>query len=172
VPYLSWQEVAAAAQSSLSRVHERRISYLPRRISRSGCSRFYLAISNAAHIYFCHDAATDLMGTMGEVKPTGFFGVPRIFEKVMAGVQALLAAEQDEGKRAAVAAAMATGERYVRSRQCGEITSAELSAEFAAAAEQVLLPIRSLLGLGGAEVVMSGAAPLPPEVGSSSPASA
>ena len=90
---------------------------------------------------------------MAEVKPTAFFGVPRIFEKVMAGIQALLAAEQDEARKAAVAAAMATGLEYVRSCQFGQTTSPELAAKFAAAEEQVLRPIRSLLGLGETEIV-------------------
>ena len=41
----------------------------------------------------------------------------------------------------------------------------ELAAAFAAADEEVLQPIRSLLGLGEAAIVFSAAAPLPPEVG-------
>ena len=102
---------------------------------------------------------------MSEVRPTAFFGVPRIFEKVMAGIQALLAGEQDETRKAAVAAAMATGLEYVRSFQYGQVTSPELAERFAAAEEQVLHPIKSLLGLGEAEIVVSGAAPLPAEVG-------
>jgi long-chain acyl-CoA synthetase len=124
----------------------------------------YLAVCNAGHVYFCH-ATTDLVGTLGAVKPTAFFGVPRVYEKVQAGIQALLAAEQDEAKRAAVAKAMETGLRYVRSCEYGNSTPDDLAAEFAAAEEQVLHPIRSLLGLGEAEVVVSAAAPLPPEVG-------
>ena len=102
---------------------------------------------------------------IGEVKPTAFFGVPRVWEKIQAGIQALLAMEQDEGKRAAVAAAMDTGLQYVRSCQFGQHTPDELAAEFARAQESTLRPIRSLLGLGDAEIVISAAAPLPPDVG-------
>jgi hypothetical protein len=70
-------------------------------------------------------------------------------------------AEQDEGKRAAVQQAMETGRRYVQSCQYGHTTSSELKAQFRAADEQVLGPIRSLLGLGEASAVYSAAAPLP-----------
>ena len=141
------------------------VSYLPLAHIAERMFTLYLAICRAGHIYFCHDATTQLIATMTDVKPTAFFGVPRIYEKVMAGIQALLAGEQDEARRSAVAAAMATGLEYVRSCQYGQVTSGEMAARFAAAEEQVLQPIRSLLGLGEAEIVVSGAAPLPPEVG-------
>jgi long-chain acyl-CoA synthetase len=99
------------------------------------------------------------------VQPTAFFGVPRVWEKIQAGIRALLAAEQDEGRKAAVAAAMDTGRRYVESCQYGRQTSDELAAEFATADAAVLGPIRSLLGMGEVEIAVSAAAPLPPEVG-------
>ena len=158
-------EVEAGRAADISRMHVRWVSYLPLAHIAERMFTLYLAICNAMHTYFCHDAATELVGTMAEVKPTAFFGVPRIFEKVMAGIQALLAGEQDEARKAAVAAAMETGLDYVRSTQYGQTTSPELAERFAAAEEQVLRPIRSLLGLGETEIVVSGAAPLPPEVG-------
>jgi long-chain acyl-CoA synthetase len=158
-------EVATAQAADLSRVHARWVSYLPLAHIAERMFTLYLAICNATHTYFCHDAASQLIGTMGDVKPTAFFGVPRIFEKVMAGIQGLLAGEQDEARKAAVAEAMRTGLAYVRGSQYGDSIPAELAGQFAAADEQVLRPIRSLLGLGAAEIVVSGAAPLPPEVG-------
>jgi long-chain acyl-CoA synthetase len=158
-------EVETARAGGNAPLHVLWVSYLPLAHIAERMFTLYLGICNACHTYFCHDAATQLVATMSEVKPTAFFGVPRIFEKVMAGIQALLAAEQDEAKRASVAAAMATGLEYVRSLQYGETTSADLAERFATAEEQVLRPIRSFLGLGDAEIVVSGAAPLPAEVG-------
>ena len=158
-------EVETARAGGNAPLHVLWVSYLPLAHIAERMFTLYLGICNACHTYFCHDAATQLIATMTEIKPTAFFGVPRIFEKVMAGVQALLAGEQDEARKAAVAASMATGLEYVRSCQSGQVTSAELAERFAAAEEQLLKPIRSLLGLGDAEVVVSGAAPLPPEVG-------
>jgi long-chain acyl-CoA synthetase len=158
-------EVETARAGGNAPLHVRWVSYLPLAHIAERMFTLYLGICNACNTYFCHDAATQLIATMGEVKPTAFFGVPRIFEKVMAGIQALLAGEQDEARKAAVAAAMATGLEYVRSCQYGQTTSPELAAKFAAADEQVLGPIKSLLGMGEAEIVVSGAAPLPTEVG-------
>jgi long-chain acyl-CoA synthetase len=105
------------------------------------------------------------VGIVGQVRPTAFFGVPRVWEKFQAGITALLAAEQDEAKRAAVAAAMDSGLRYVRSCQYGQRPSEELTAEFAAAEESVLRPIRQLLGMGEVQIALTAAAPLPPDVG-------
>ncbi len=144
----------------------RTVSYLPLAHIAERMFTIYLAIHAAAHVYFCHAASTDLVPTVGEVKPSSFFGVPRVWEKIMAGIQALLAAETDPAKQAAAQAAMDTGRRYIESCQFGRTTPDELAAEFRAADDALLRPIRSLLGLGDAQVLMSAAAPLPPEVGS------
>ena len=158
-------ELETARAGGNAPMHVRWVSYLPLAHIAERMFTLYIAIGNATHTYFCHEAATQLVPTMGAVKPTAFFGVPRIFEKVMAGIQALLAGEQNEDRKAAVAAAMATGLEYVHSCEYGQSTPAELAGRFAAADEQILRPIRSLLGLGETEIVVSGAAPLPPEVG-------
>jgi len=139
------------------------VSYLPLAHIAERMFSIYLAISAAGHVHFCPDA-TQLVRVIGQVRPTAFFGVPRVWEKIRAGIGALLAAEQDEGRRAAVAQAMDTGRRYVRSCQYGQATPAELAARFRAADEQVLGPIRGLLGLDEAVSVFSAAAPLPPDV--------
>ncbi len=144
--------------------HVRWVSYLPLAHIAERMFTLYLAMYNAGHTHFCH-TTTDLVRTVGEVKPTGFFGVPRVWEKIQAGIQALLTMEQDEAKRAAVAAAMDVGREYVQSCQYGSTTSDELAARFAAADTAVLTPIKGLLGLDQAVNVVSAAAPLPPDVG-------
>ena len=139
------------------------VSYLPLAHIAERMFSVYLPIHTAGHVHFCPDPAR-LVQVIGTVRPTAFFGVPRVWEKIRAGIQALLAAEQDEGKRAAVQQAMDTGRRYVDSCQYGHTTPPELAAQFQAADERVLGPIRGLLGLGQASPVSSAAAPLPPEV--------
>ena len=158
-------EVVAAEVAGTAAKNVRWVSYLPLAHIAERMFTVYLAVSNVSHVHFCHDAAAQLVGTVADVKPTAFFGVPRVWEKFQAGIAALLAADPDEAKRDAVAAAMDAGLRYVRSCQFGQQTSAELAAEFTAAEESVLRPIRQLLGMGEVETAISAAAPLPPDVG-------
>jgi len=139
------------------------VSYLPLAHIAERMFSIYLPVSTAGHVHFCPDAK-QLVAAVGGVRPTAFFGVPRVWEKIQAGIQALLAAEPDESRRAAVAQAMDTGRRYVASGQFGRTTPAELAAAFEQADREVLAPIRALLGLGEAQTVSSAAAPLPPDV--------
>ncbi len=158
-------ELAATRATGYMTEHARWVSYLPLAHIAERMFTIYGAVSNIGHIHFCHDAASGLLGTLGAVQPNGFFGVPRVWEKIQAGIQALLSAEQDPDRRAAVEAAMAAGRRYVRSCEYGQVTPDDLAEEFRRADEAVLRPIRGLLGLGEAAMVSSAAAPLPPDVG-------
>ncbi len=142
----------------------RAISYLPLAHIAERVLTIYLPIHEAAHIYFCPDQK-DLLSTLQQVQPTSLFGVPRVWQKMQAGIVALMAAEQDEAKKAAVAQAMDAGRRYVEGCQFGYQVTPEVAAAFERADAEVLGPIRSLLGLGEAVTTLSAAAPLPPEVG-------
>ena len=155
-------EVVAGDQVGLIIPRVRWVSYLPLAHIAERMFSIYLPIHAVGHVHFCPDAAR-LVPMIEKVRPTAFFGVPRVWDKIRAGIQALLA-EQDEDQRAAVQQAMDTGRRYVESCQYGRTTSPELEAQFRAADERVLGPIRGLLGLGEASSVSSAAAPLPPDV--------
>jgi long-chain acyl-CoA synthetase len=156
-------EVAVTIANGSASTRERLVSYLPLAHIAERLLSIYLPIATASHVHFC-PVPTELIGTVGAAKPTSFFGVPRVWEKIRAGIQALLTMEQDESRREAVVRAMDTGRRYVESRQFGHSAPPGLDEEFAQADQAVLGPIRSLLGLGEATRVFSAAAPLPPDV--------
>jgi long-chain acyl-CoA synthetase len=156
-------ELAAADSIGLITHGVRWVSYLPLAHIAERMFSIYLPIFTGGHVHFCPDTP-QLVRVVGKVRPTAFFGVPRVWEKVRAGIEALFALEQDKGKRAVVAQAMETGRRYVESCQYGQETSPELAVDFEVADAAVLAPIRGLLGLDKAEIVSSAAAPLPPDV--------
>ncbi len=156
-------EVAAGLRVSSIIPGVRWVSYLPLAHIAERMFSIYIPVMTGGHVHFCPDVK-QLIGVVGQVRPTAFFGVPRVWEKIQAGIRALLAAEQDEARRAAVSQAMDIGRRYVESGQFGHSTPADLAAAFRQADEQVLGPIRALLGLGEAEHVVSAAAPLPRDV--------
>jgi long-chain acyl-CoA synthetase len=156
-------ELACAQGMRLVPDRARWVSYLPLAHIAERMFSIYLPIHTGMHVHFCPDP-TQLVRVVGKVRPNGFFGVPRVWEKIRAGIEALFTLEQDEAKRAAVAKAMDAGRRYVEACQYGHTMPSGLEDEFAAADAAVLAPIRGLLGLGEAEVVSSAAAPLPPEV--------
>ena len=81
------------------------VSYLPLAHIAERMFSVYLPVHNAGHVHFCPDTAR-LVSVIGKIRPTGFFGVPRVWEKIKSGIQALMMAEQDEGRRAAVQRAM------------------------------------------------------------------
>ena len=156
-------EVAVAKLSGNITTGVRWVSYLPLAHIAERMFSIYIPLRPRGT---CTSARTpsSLVSTVGAVRPTAFFGVPRVWEKIQAGIQALLATEPDPAKRDAVAQAMDVGRRYVESSQFGRTIPDELAAAFQQADEAVLAPIRALLGLGDAAIVSSAAAPLPPDV--------
>jgi long-chain acyl-CoA synthetase len=143
--------------------HPSGISYLPFAHIADRVLSYYLPVRLASHVHFCPDPA-QLTAVLGEVRPHSFFGVPRVWEKIMAGIQAVLSAEQDEAKRQAVQGALEAGRAYVTAQEYGNTLTPEVTAAFEAADAAVLTPMRALLGLDRVRQASSAAAPLPVEV--------
>lgn len=139
------------------------ISYLPFAHIAERTLGMYIPEVNGGHIHLIADPA-QLLGALGEVRPTRFFGVPRVWEKIRTGVSAKLAAETDPEKRAQVEQALAVGLEYVEAQQFGAAPSAELAARFKAVDDGLLAFLRALLGLDRCEWAASAAAPMPLEV--------
>ena len=139
------------------------VSWLPMaHIAERACSH-YLPIMLGFTTTCCPDPR-QVVAYLPEVRPTWFFAVPRIWEKLKAALEAGMAAEQDEQKREATRWALDVGMRRVRAEQAGEEITDELAQEHAKADELVFSKIRGMLGLDAVESVNVGAAPTPPEV--------
>jgi long-chain acyl-CoA synthetase len=99
-----------------------------------------------------------------DARPDIWGGVPRIWEKLKAALEAGFAAEQDEEKRAGVQKALEIGRRKVRLEQAGEEVPADLQQQWEAMDAAVFSKIKGMLGLDRVRISIVGAAPTPPEV--------
>jgi long-chain acyl-CoA synthetase len=139
------------------------VSWLPMaHIAERACSH-YLPMLLGFTTTSCPDPR-QVVAYLPEVRPTWFFAVPRIWEKLKAAIEAGVAAEQDAARKQATEWALGVGLEKVRLEQAGEEIPAELAQEYAKADELVLSKIRTLLGLDEVESVNVGAAPTPREV--------
>jgi long-subunit acyl-CoA synthetase (AMP-forming) len=139
------------------------ISWLPMaHIAERACSH-YLPMLLGFTTTDCPDPR-QVVAYLPEVKPTWFFAVPRIWEKLKAAIEAGVEAEQDAERKQATQWALDVGLRKVKLEQAGEPVPDDLRAEHAKADELVLSKIRARLGLDQVESVNVGAAPTPREV--------
>ena len=139
------------------------VSWLPMaHIAERACSH-YLPMMLGFTTTSCPDPR-QVVAYLPEVRPTWFFAVPRIWEKLKAAMEAGIAAEPDDAKRQATQWALEVGLKKVRLEQAGEEIPEELAGEHAKADELVLSKIRTRLGLDEIESVNVGAAPTPREV--------
>ena len=139
------------------------ISWLPMaHIAERACSH-YLPMLLGFTTTDCPDPR-QVVAYLPEVRPTWFFAVPRIWEKLKAAIEAGVEAEPDAARKQATQWALDVGLRKVRHEQAGEPVPDELRAEHAKADELVLSKIRARLGLDQVESVNVGAAPTPREV--------
>src|SRR6478735_8013797 len=138
------------------------VSYLPFAHIAERVLGIYIPQVGGGHVHLVGDPA-QLVGALGEVRPTRFFGVPRVWEKIQTGIGGLLAMETDESKKQAVADAMAVGLEYVESLEFGRETSPELQEKYDAVAAAVLGPMKSMLGLDRVSWAGSASAPMPIE---------
>jgi long-chain acyl-CoA synthetase len=140
----------------------RHLSYLPFAHAFERFTGHWYLLYCGYRAYFCTDTAL-IFAYAGEVKPNAMIGVPRVWEKLHAALNAGIAAEPDEQRRAAVQGAVAAGVEIERARQRGEAPSPEQLA----AAEKCRPVWKALLGKVGldeCDVAITGAAPINPEV--------
>jgi long-chain acyl-CoA synthetase len=138
------------------------ISWLPAAHIAERGAHHYLPIVYGVQITSCPDPR-QVMSYLPEVRPHWFFAVPRIWEKLKAGLETMFAgqpAEQRQRTERALAAAI----EKVRLEQRSQPVPAELAAEVAAADEQVFAGLRQMLGFDQVKAVNVGAAPTPVEV--------
>ena len=141
---------------------DRLVSYLPMaHIAERGLSH-YRGMFSGVQVTSLADAK-GLPGALADARPTILFGVPRVWEKLKAGIETLITYEPDQARRQAVQEAFRVAHEHAEAAQAGQVP-AGLAEAYRQADEQVLSKIRQLLGLDQVQLALSGAAPIAPEV--------
>jgi long-chain acyl-CoA synthetase len=119
-------------------------------------------ITGGSAVYFA-ESLDKLADNLKEVRPTLFFGVPRIWEKFHTAIETKMKAAT--GAKARIAAwARGVGSKVSELRARGREPSGVLAIEHRLASRLVFGPLKEAIGLDQAIVLASGAAPIGKEV--------
>ena len=160
IPIASADNARALSYLPLSHIAERMISHL-------------LQIYYGTQTWFGESIDT-LLADLNECKPTYFFGVPRVWEKFYAGVQAKMAAADPNDRKTKLARKAITLGREITIaeqeavKRGGKMVDAKVplgkKVQHAALDKLVLSKVRGAFGLDECELALSAAAPLNPDL--------
>lgn len=139
---------------------KRMVSYLPMAHIAERMTSHYQGIVGGYEVTTCPEP-TMIAEYLRHAKPNIFFGVPRVFEKIYAGVNAALAADPEKERQFNEAVEAATP--IVEAKTWGTPTDEQLQTyDFL---DQVAFSgVRALVGMDEVELAITGAAPLPAEI--------
>ena len=138
------------------------VSYLPLAHVAERFTSQWRGIHLGHEVWLCPDPNL-LLPFLLEARPTFFVGVPRVWEKLMAGLQAGIAAEPDETKRQMAQSALHASISAYRLRREGQPVPTELAAAVERTAPLFVL-LRSKVGLDRCTTAITSTAPCRPEV--------
>ncbi|SHN43384.1 AMP-dependent synthetase/ligase [Cryptosporangium aurantiacum] len=142
--------------------HAPTIGYLPLAHIAERVLGIYVPVYRAGHVHIVSDTAQAVAALLA-VRPSTFFGVPRVWEKMVAALQGFLAAAEPAVQDAVNGASALALDCY-RLREAGQPIPPETAEQLASLDALILKPIRAKLGLDNVTYAGSGAAPIPVEV--------
>ncbi|MGN2639071.1 AMP-dependent synthetase/ligase [Nocardia takedensis] len=141
---------------------DRAISYLPAAHVADRISGHAISLLTGILIT-CVPDPREIAAALPDAAPTIFFGVPRVWQKIKAGIDNKLAAEPSPVKKKLALWAIDTGVAKARADLAGRGVSPVLSVQYKLADALVLSKLRQALGLQNLRVASSGAAAIPAE---------
>jgi long-chain acyl-CoA synthetase len=138
------------------------LSYLPlSHIAEQMCT-IHMPATAGSTVYFA-ESIEKVPENLKDVRPTAFFGVPRIWEKFHAAMAAKLA-ETTGAKKRLVDWARGVCARVNELRDRGERIPRRLEAQYRLADRLVISKIKQAIGFDRVRELISGAAPISPDV--------
>jgi len=134
------------------------LSYLPLSHIAEQSASILMPLVYGSQVFFCHEGL-QVAEYLKAVRPTTFFGVPRVWERFEAGIKAQLA-ETTGVKAKLVDGAMATSLKYHTEANAGRTPAKLLDAQFQAASKVILSKIHAAVGFDRCRLYVSGAAPV------------
>ncbi|MFD3427066.1 AMP-dependent synthetase/ligase [Nocardia fluminea] len=140
---------------------DRAVSYLPAAHVADRISAHAMSLLTGIQITTVTDPR-EIAAALPDARPTVFFGVPRVWQKIKAGIENKLAVEPSPVKKALANWAIGVGVAQARAKLAGK-SSLVLGVQHKIADTLVLSKLREALGFAELKVAASGAAPVPPE---------
>ncbi|MFE9785760.1 AMP-dependent synthetase/ligase [Nocardia salmonicida] len=140
---------------------DRAVSYLPAAHVADRISAHAMSLLTGIQITTVNDPR-EIAAALPDARPTVFFGVPRVWQKIKAGIENKLAVEPSPVKKALANWAIGVGVAQAKAELAGE-SSLLLGVQHKIADALVLSKLREALGFAELKVAASGAAPVPPE---------
>ncbi|MFI9388831.1 AMP-dependent synthetase/ligase [Kutzneria sp. NPDC052558] len=145
-----------AAESVLPADHnDRIISFLPHAHVADRWGTHYTQIVTGLQVT-CVANRRAVLAAVVETRPTIFGAVPQVWYNIRAGVEAMIAGEVDQARKAALTKAVRIGLEHVRAEEPDE----QLRARYRAADERTLAPLRTMIGFDRIRYALCGAAPI------------
>jgi long-chain acyl-CoA synthetase len=158
---LTWT-VTATMEAQPGSQDDRLLSYLPLAHVLERVVSHMRQLRTGCQVYFC-PSVDQVMTLTREVRPTYLTSVPRLWEKIYAGVRSRM--DQVHGTRRAIRDfALRAGARRTAAYEQGRQPSALLRWQWGLADRLVFRPIRETLGLDEARVCVSGSAAISPDI--------
>ncbi len=140
---------------------DRMLSYLPLAHIAEQMGSMHNQAHSGLSVYYAR-SIEELGEHLKEVRPTIFFGVPRVWEKMQAGIEAKL--NEATGAKARLARwALGVGQRWHEQDNVGRPCGPWLSLQMGLARRLVHSKVQAALGLDQARFLSSGAAPIHPD---------
>ncbi|TAM89319.1 MAG: long-chain fatty acid--CoA ligase [Jatrophihabitans sp.] len=139
------------------------VSYLPDAHIANRWGSHYANMFTGVQVVTVADLRS-LVTVLPQVRPTLFGGVPQVWYKLKAGLDAALAAEPSIAKRKLAAWAIGVGSEVVRRRSDGRAVPIGMRVRHRVAERLVLSRIRARIGLDRVRVAVSGASAIAPDV--------